>query len=350
MTDVIRRLNYLLTTDSESLQRTEFLLAKLRIARAKLPRQVPLDAADKAELLKFGKPLGTAVKGLLVLVTPRTFQNWVNAELKTPDELPATGTKGGRPRIKQDVRETIVRLAKENGWGYERIRGELHKLHIRASRTTIINILKEKGFDRGPDRNEGTWFEFLKREAATLYACDFFSTKVWTALGQVEFFVLFFIHVSSRRVHVAGRSANPNAAWVAQQARNACMFFAEQPEKPKYLLRNNDGKFQKAFDTVFEAEKIDVIRVGPRAPNINAYAERWVQSVRRECLDHFMILGEAHLRHLITEFTTYYNLERPHQGLGNVLLTGQSATLSDGAVECSERLGGLLKHYHRKAA
>jgi putative transposase len=199
MTDVIRRLYYLLTTDSETLQRTEFLLAQLRIARAKLPRQVPLDAADKAELLKLGNPLGTAVKSLLVLVTPRTFQNRINAEEKTPNEPPATGTKGGRPRIKQDVREIIIRLAKENGWGYERIRGELHKLHIRASRTTIINILKENGFDRGPDRNEGTWSDFLKREAATLYACDLFSTKVWTALGAVEFFVLFFIHIGSVR-------------------------------------------------------------------------------------------------------------------------------------------------------
>ncbi len=205
--------------------------------------------------------------------------------------MPTTGTKGGRPRIQQDIREIIIRLAKENGWGYERIRGELHKLHLRVSRSTIVNILKENGFDPGPNRSEGTWLEFLKREAVTLYACDFFSTKVWTTLGCAEFFVLFFIHVGSRRVHIAGMSTNPDAAWSAQQARNVAMFFAQQPEKPTILLRDHDSKFGSEFDAVLEADGIKVKKVGPRAPNMNAFAERWVQSVRRECLDQFHYLG-----------------------------------------------------------
>jgi hypothetical protein len=138
---------------------------------------------------------------------------------------------------------------------------------------TIRNILKENGFAPGSDRSEGTWSEFLKREAATLWACDYFSTKVWPLLGPIQFFVLFFIHVGSRRVHIAGMSTNPNPAWSAQQARNVAMFLAEQPEKPTVLLRDHDSNFGSAFDAVFETEGIEVKKVGPRAPNMNAFAD-----------------------------------------------------------------------------
>src|SRR5579859_5822323 len=124
MTDLIRRLHWLLTTDSQSLQQTEFLLAQVRIQRAKFPNRVPITDAEKALLLKLAEPLGDAAKGLVAIVTPRTFQNWRNAEKASGDNSP-TGTNGGRPRIKQDVRATILRLAQENGWGYARIKGEL---------------------------------------------------------------------------------------------------------------------------------------------------------------------------------------------------------------------------------
>lgn len=223
------------------------------------------------------------------------------------------------------------------------------KLRMYPSRSTIVNVLKENGFDIGPERCEGTWSEFLKRHADTLWACDFFSKKVMTAFGVVEFFVLFFVHVGSRRVHIAGMSTNPDAAWSAQQARNVAMFFGEQSHKPTYLLRDNDSKFGAAFDSLFEAEGITVKKVGPRAPNMNAYAERWVQSARRECLDHFIVLGESHLRHILKEYETHYNLERCHQGVGNVPLTPEPPAPADGAINCRERLGGLLKHYYRKA-
>src|SRR5262249_51246450 len=185
MTDLIRRLHWLLTTDSQSLQQTEFLLAQVRILRAKFPSRVPITAGEKQLLLKLGDPLGDAAKGLVAIVTPRTFQNWRNAEKASADNAPPTGTAGGRPRIPQNGPETIVRLAKENGWGYTRIKGELAKLGLHPSRSTIVNVLRENGFDIGPDRSEGTWFEFLKREAATLWACDFFSVRAWTALGCV---------------------------------------------------------------------------------------------------------------------------------------------------------------------
>jgi putative transposase len=173
--------------------------------------------------------------------------------------------------------------------------------------------------------------------------------RAWTALGSVRLSVLFFIHIGSRRVRIAGISAHPNSAWVAEQAKNTCAYFAAQEDKPTLILRDNDSKFS-AIDSVFAAEGIAVKKVGPGAPNMNAHAERWVQSVRRECLDHFIILGETHLRHLLKEYEEHHNLERPHQGIGNVPLTPQPQSESEGSIECRERLGVLLKHYYRKSA
>lgn len=174
--------------------------------------------------------------------------------------------------------------------------------------------------------------------------------------GSGSAILLFFIHVGTRRVIVTGMSTNPDAAWVTQQARNATMAMAKLNLAVKVLIRDHDAKFGEGFDAVFAAEGAEVIRVGPRAPNLNAFAERWVQSLRRECLDHFVICGEGHLRHLILEYLAHYHEERPHQGVGNVPLSevGSDAPptlpFPSGEVVCQERLGGLLRHYHRSAA
>jgi putative transposase len=234
--------------------------------------------------------------------------------------------------------------------------GELKKLGMhKISRNTVKNILRDNGLDPGPKRGQGTWDEFLKRHAQSLWACDFFSAKVWTLGGLVDIFVLFFIHIGTRRVHLAGLTAHPNRAWVVQQARNLSMVFAEEPVKPRMLLRDHDSKFVPEFDQVFESDGIEVNAVGPLAPNMNPHAERWVQAVKQECLAHFVIFGEAHLRHLLTEFLTYYHQERPHQALGNVPPCGSPSVATDLPVTgtdivCEERLGGLLKHYRRKPA
>src|SRR5262249_55243660 len=148
-------------------------------------------------------------------------------------------------------------------------------------------------------RGEGTWDEFVKRHVETMWACDFFSAKVWTMGGLVEMCVLFFIHVGSRRVFVSGMSANPDRVWMAQQARNAALHFAEQPVAPRFLLRDNDGKFVPEFDQVLADEGIEVKRLVPQSPNLNAYAERFVQTIKGECLSQFVIFGESHLRYLI---------------------------------------------------
>jgi putative transposase len=223
----------------------------------------------------------------------------------------------------------------------------------------VANILREAGFDPGPKRGEGTWSDFVQRHAKTLWACDFLTVRSATIRGFVDLYVLFFVHIGSRRAFVAGVSANPTHEWVTQQARNASMQMAEWSYGAERILIDYDKKFPRSFDAVFKAEGVKVQRVGPAAPNLNAYAERFAQSLRAECLDQFVICGEGHLRHLLKEYLEHYNTERPHQAKGNVPLAEADREepsvvhfppVPTGEVRCRERLGGVLRHYHRDAA
>lgn len=354
MTKLLRAFLLLLATsdDRDLARQVQYLKAENRILRGKLPRRIDITAHERQRLVKLGRRLGSALKHLISIVSPRTFARWVSGNRRTSRK--ATRAPG-RPKTEADIRDLVLLLARENAWGYTRILGELKKLGVRRiARSTVVNILKEHGIDPGPQRGEGTWDDFLQRHAATLWACDFFSTKVWTTSGLVDYFVLFFIHIGSRRVHIAGMSPNPDRQWVAQQARNVSAVFAEEPQRPTILRRDHDGKFGPEFDAILHSDGVAIHKVGPRAPNLNAYAERWVQSVKQECLDHFIIFGETHLRYLIHEYLAHYLAERPHQAKDNQPLTGlpPPPTSPPAAVDvvCAERLGGLLKHYSRKAA
>ena len=203
----------------------------------------------------------------------------------------------------------------------------------------------------GPQRGEGSWDEFLKIHAKTLWACDFLSKKIWTKWGLAEFFILFLIHVGSRRVYVSGMTTHPDTAWVAQQARNFGVHLAERGEEASYLIHDRDKKFTAQFDAMLESEGITIKEPIAKSPNLNAFAERWAQSVQVECLDHFVVLGEDHLRYLVSEYVDYFNPERPPQAMDHCPLTGSVRdSPSEGEILCRERLGGLLRHYHRQAA
>jgi len=247
-------------------------------------------------------------------------------------------------------------MAKDNGWGLGRILGEFKKLGIRKiSKSTVRNILKEHGFDPGPKRGKGTWDDFIRIHTHTLWSCDFFSKKVWTLGGLVEYFVLFFVQPGTRKVHIAGMTANPDGAWMAQQARNVCMFFDELPEPPRYLISDRDTKFTKQFQDILKSGGVEVVQVAVRAPNQNAHAERFAQTIQQECLDHFIVFGERHLRYLIREFVRYYHDCRPHQSLGNLPPSMEKppeefAVLGPNDVVRREWLGGLLADYERSAA
>jgi len=342
-------------TDRELARMVEFLQAENKILRAKLPTRITLTARERNRLIKLGTALGSALQSIITIVSYRTFTRW----FATPTKKPASQRKPGRPRTAEDIRNLVIQIATENGWGYTRILGELKKLGVHnVSRSTVVNILSQAGLDPGPKRGQGTWSEFVARHAATLWAADFLSVRTLTAAGFVDLYLLAFIHLGSRKVIVSAPTANPDSQWVTQQARNASMQIADWNLSMKYLTIDHDTKFTTSFDAVFEAEEAEIIRVGPRAPNMNAIVERFVQTLKTECLDHFLVCGERHLHHLVTNFVAHYLEERPHQGLGNVPLPeagktdDEPAVLSfpTGEVKCRERLGGLLKHYYRAAA
>ena len=228
-------------------------------------------------------------------------------------------------------------------------RNHLPGAHV--SRSTVVNILKEAGVDPNPERKKGTWHDFFKRHLSTLWACDFFTKKVLTTTGFVEYYVLFFIHIGSRRVIVTGMTPHPDARWVAQQARNFILLTDKEAEAPTHLIHDFDTKFTKEFDTILAGEDIEPVKVGPGKPNLNSIAERFVLSIKSELLDDFVVLGEDHLRLLVNEYVKYYMEFRPHQGVGNVPLKALAIDPpADGEIVCHERLGGHLKHYERQAA
>jgi len=334
-------------TRNELARQVQYLKAEKKILRSKLPGVIPVTLSERKLLVKLGKAVGPAIKQLIGIVSMRTFQRWVHGFASRKS------AKRGRPPTKQMITDIILRLARENGWGYTRILGELKKLGIRnVCRSTVINILKANGFDPGPKRGEGTWDEFIKIHAKTLWACDFLQKKILTKCGMVDFFVLFFIHIGSRRVFVSGITDHPHAQWMAQQARNFSIHLYETGIEASHLIRDGDKKFTEQFNEFLKAGGTEIIRIPPATPNMNPFAERWAQTLQVECLDRFIILGEMHLRYLVSEFLKHYLRERPHQGVGNepLLKAGNDPPPSTGRILCQKRLGGLLKHYYRKAS
>lgn len=199
-------------------------------------RQVPAVAKDR---------LGSKIKEVVTFVHPRTFARWL-----TESRSGIKRRARGRPRKPEQIRQLIIDIAKATGWGYCRILGELKKLRIYSiSRATVSRVLRENGFDPGPKRGRGTWHDFIERHFKTLWATDFFTKTVWTMRGPVTYYVLFFIHLHTRRVHIAGMTPNPKGAWMTQIARNTSMFFGEQPAefRPTHIIRDRDSKFTKQF-------------------------------------------------------------------------------------------------------
>jgi hypothetical protein len=254
--------------------------------------------------------------------------------------------KGGRPRLNQEIRDLIVRLAKENSrWGYGKIEGELLKLGIKVSQTTIRNILGRHDIVPAPVRYGSIgWKTMMKHYKEQLLACDFFVVE---SLFLRTYYVLFFLEIGTRRVHLAGVTANPNGQWVAQQARQYIWAIEEREETFRCLIHDNDKKLTKMFDDVFQSKQIRVIHTPIEAPNANSFAERWVRSVREECLDHVLILSEGHLRRVLQTYIEYYNTRRPHQSLEQQAPIPYPEPAKSGTVNCRQLLGGIINDYYR---
>jgi len=253
----------------------------------------------------------------------------------------------------QEIRQLAVRFASENRtWGYERIEGELGKLGHRVARTTIANILSENGLEPAPNRSKRiTWAEFLQMHWESVSAMDFFTVEVWTAKGLTRFHVLFVIVLSTRRVEIAGISSTPHGAWVERVLRRQLDDFDGFLTNHKYLIHDRDPLFTKSMIEMLASAGIKSVKLPPKSPNLNAYAERFVRSIKHECLNRIIPIGEKHLWRAVDAYVKHYNHDRPHQGVGNVVLDPSLEPAEPvGKIICDEQLGGLIHSYRRDAA
>jgi putative transposase len=343
------------TVDQELLLHNEYLVTENRILHNQIKGRVHLSDGERKALAEIGKKLGKqALQEVANIVKPDTILAWHRRLVAQKFDGSQQRKALGRPPVGQELEALVVRIARENpSWGYDRLVGALANLGYTLSDQTVGNILKRHGLLPAPERKKTTtWHVFISTHMDVLVATDFFTTEVWTKAGLVTYYVLFFIHVASRRVHVAGVTPHPNEPWMVQMARNVTMEEWGFLTPGQYLIHDRDGKYCSAFQQLMDDAGIKRVVLPPRSPNLNAHAERWVRSVKEECLSQLILFGEKALWHALTEYGTHYHHERNHQGKGNVLLFPSSSQGCEGdsPIQCRERLGGLLKYYHREAA
>jgi putative transposase len=365
MTNVFQSLLLVIAgaTQGELARQIKYLKVENEILRGKLPKRIPITPKEKHRLVRFAQKLGgKVVRQLTSIVAPDTLLKWIRAEKKEGKKTP---TKRGRRRTPEQIRRLVLKLATENQWGYTRILGELKKLGIRSiSRNTVKRILKDAGLDPGPKRGEGTWDEFLKQHAASLWQCDFFSKRILTLNGIRDVFVVAFLNVKTRQVILSPATLHPDEAWVVNQAESFVCQARERGLPVQHVQRDRDTKFTRSFDRKLKSHRVKAVKNPFRSPNTNAFVERFIQSIEQECLDRFVIFGEQHMDHVCREYLAHYHDERPHQSLENEPITApkrrgrtrsKRGNVTDeiiplNTVRCKQRLGGLLKSYSRKAA
>jgi putative transposase len=344
------------TVDQELLLRNEYLAAENRILKAQLKTPLRLTDAERMALAEIAHRLGRkALEDVANTAKPDTIMGWYRRLIARKFDGSKSRRYPGRPRIDAEIEQLVVRMAKENSdWGYDRIVGAMANLGYRLSDQTVGNILQRHGIPPAPERKRTTtWADFIRAHMAVLAGTDFFSVEVLTLRGLVTYYVLFFIRLESRRVEIAGSTQHPNEAWMKQIARNAAMDEWGFLDGRQYLIHDRDTKYCQSFRDIIESGDVKTLPLPARSPNLNAFAERWVKSVKDDCLSKLILFGEASLRSALREYIVHYHVERNHQGKGNVLLFPTATKImrrADGSVGCKERLGGLLKYYHREAA
>jgi putative transposase len=315
-------------------------------------KQLRFTDAERRRLAVLGKKLGRkALAGVAMVATPDTILRWYR-ELVAQKYDGSARRGAGRPRTATEIVRFLVEMATRNtGWGYTRLRGALKNLGYAVGRNTIKRILNEQGIEPAPlRRRQYSWATFIKAHLSAIAAADFFTVEVLSWAGLVRYHVFFVMDLASRRVEIAGISRCPDGLWMEQVARNLLDAGDGFLLGKRYLILDRDPLYTRELLAAMKRGGVEVLRLPPSSPNLNAYAERFVLSIRSECLDRIVPLGEAHLRRSVYEFVQHYRLERNHQGLGNVLIEGaQAPANTNGRVERRERLGGLLNFYRRAA-
>ena len=272
------------TVDQELLLRNEYLAAENRILKAKLKGRVRFSDAERARLGEIGHRLGRKALGEVATVArPHTILAWYRKLVARKFDGSKARRTPGRPRVDQVLEQLIVRMAKENpDWGYDRIVGALANLGYEISDQTIGNILQRHALPPAPERKHTTtWPAFIRTHLALMAGTDFFTAEVLTLRGLVTYYVLFFIHLESRRVDIAGITVHPDERWMQQMARNVTMEGCGALRDCRYLLHDRDTKYTHSFRAIIESAKVKMLPLPAHSPNLNAYAERWVRSVNR---------------------------------------------------------------------
>jgi transposase InsO family protein len=326
-----------------------FLREENRVLKAQLGRRrLRMDDDHRRRLAVLGQRLGRALlHEVATLVTPETILRW-HRELIARKWTYAR-RRPGRPGVRREIHRLVLRMATENPrWGYTRIQGALKNVGHQVARSTIAAILKAEGIPPSGKRPL-SWRTFLRAHWPALVAADFFTTEVWTGRGLVTYYTVFVIELHSRRVHVVGATRDPDEAFVVQAMRHFTDSTDGVLRRGCVLICDRDPKWSGAVVAFLEREGVRIIRTPARAPNCNAYAERFVRSIKEECLNRMIPLGERHFRRALSEFVLHYHAERNHQGLDNELIQPPPRTDTSGPVRRRQRMGGMLNYYCRAA-
>jgi transposase InsO family protein len=333
-----------------------YLSEENRVLKAQLGHRQPrLTDTERRRLATLVHPLGRArLKAVATIATLATLMRWYKRLIAQKFDGSKKRRQLGRPRVAEEVEQLVMRMAEENAtWGYRRIQGALANLGHGIDKMAVRNILRRHHMDPTPQRRKAgmSWGQFLKLHWEVLAATDFFTVEVATWHGFVTYYVLVVMELATRRVHLAGITPHPTAAFMQQCARQLTDPFEGFLLGKRYLIHDRDTKFTQAFDGLLKDRGVEPIVLPPRSPNLNAHRERFVRSIKEEALAQMLLLGERALSYAIHQYLSHYHTERNHQGLSNQLIVPEQGIASgSGQVRRRERLGGLLSYYYRDAA
>lgn len=333
----------------------EYLRAENQVLKQKLGRKRLLLSDDQRRRLAIkGRILGRkALQEIPTIFTPDTILRWHRELVARKWDYSERRQKPGRPPVSQEIIELLLRLARENPtWSYDHLQGALGNLGHKISDSTVANILRDHGLEPAPERKRQTrWHTFLKAHWDVRAGIDFTTIEVWTKEGLVTFYLLFVMELASRRVQLVGCTSNPTEAWMMQMGRNLTDPLDGFLRNKRYLLMDRDSKHCQAFRDMVEQAGPRCVRLPPRSPNLSAHLERFMRSIKEECLARMILFGERSLRNAAREYLSHYHAERNHQGLGNRLIEPREETShTTGKIVHRERLGGMLRYYYRRAA
>jgi putative transposase len=328
----------------------DYLLEENRILRAKLgTSRLHFSDAERRRLARKGGPLGRRIlEAIASIATPDTILAW-HRKLVAAKWTYYTRKHRKNTDARKEIEALVVRIATENPtWGYDKIQGAILSLGHDVAPNTIKAIVRRHGIDPSPERRRRTsWKRFLKAHAASVVATDFFTTEVWTARGLVTHYVLFAIDHATSAVQILGATAHPNVEFMKRAAAALARGILRGK---RFLIADRDSKFSEAFKAVLAKAGVEVVHCPPSAPDCNAIAERWIRSAKDEVIDRMIFFGTGSLDRALAQYELFHNRERPHQGLGNCLVTPAGhAGAADGPIRVRERLGGLLSFYYRRA-